>query len=151
MRNEDDKITVLLECIRQVFPHLSNFPDELLLEKLGGKKVPFRAEEFNAYIIRSQPVGLVMKRLDKVAEGTKLLRITQEQMQRFAYPRIAITPQNVAEHLDFIDDWIVREDMTEERKALRLLRERKKEQQSEHDVDDEQTSKHGVTLWTALA
>jgi hypothetical protein len=155
MRNEDEKCAVLLECVRGVFPHLRNFSDELLAEKIGSKRLPFLAEEFQSYIQRNQPVGIGMQRTAKLNEGRRLATIVRDQLVAYHYPPVAITPKNLCENLSLIDDYFVRlklADEEEERRIEKLIRQEQEQEQEPEEQSDQPTdsSRHGITLLESL-
>jgi hypothetical protein len=103
--------TVLLACLRNVFPTKRNFPDDMLLAEIGSKPEQARAiAQFEGYVKRNVEVGKVMQRLDAVAEGDKILRIVQQQLQRYQFPTRAVTITTVCANLNLVDDFLIRKE-----------------------------------------
>lgn len=138
MRHEDDKIALLLDCVRSVFPHLKSFSDQMLTEKIGSKKTPFIAEEFQSYVLRNQPTGIVVSRAVKTNEGMKLAKIVRDQLVAFHYPPVAITPKNLCENLSLIDDYFVRLTLADEEEEQRVRELIRKEREELDKLEDQQ-------------
>ena len=110
-----EKIEILLACIRDAFPNMKHFSDDTLKDKIGEKRLPFFADELHAYIYRDMPVGNVVQRNAKLAEGARLIKLVQQQLIAYTHPQVAVTAKTVCEHLDLIDDFMIR---TAERKRV---------------------------------
>jgi hypothetical protein len=104
--------TVLLTCLRNVFPTKKNFPDDLLLSEIGAKSEQSRAvAQFVGYVQRNMEVGKVMQRNEAIAEGDKLLGIVMQQIQEYGYKgNMPVTITNVCANLNLVDDYLIRKE-----------------------------------------
>jgi hypothetical protein len=100
---------VLLTCLRNVFPTKRNFPDDVLLAEIGTKTEQSRAvAQFNGYVQRNVELGRVMPRVEAIAEGDRILKIVQRQIQEYQYPNRAVTITSVCANLNLVDDFLIR-------------------------------------------
>jgi hypothetical protein len=100
------KLTV---ACRRAFPTKRNFPDDLLLAEIGTKTEQSRAvAQFNGYVQRNAEVGKVLPRIEAIAEGDKILKIVQRQIQEYQYPNRAVTITSVCANLNLVDDFLIR-------------------------------------------
>ncbi len=103
--------TVLLACLRNVFPTKRNFPDDMLLAEIGTQAEQGRAvAQFNGYLQRNLEVGTVMQRNDAIVEGDSVLKMVIHQIQEYSYPGKAITITNVCANLHLVDDYLIRKE-----------------------------------------
>ena len=103
--------TVLLTCLRSIFPTKRNFPDDLLLAEIGTKADQTRAvAQFDGYVKRNLEVGRVMQRNEAIVEGDKVLKMVVHQIQEYQYPGRAITVNNVCASLNLVDDYLIRKE-----------------------------------------
>src|ERR1035441_5977468 len=119
--------TILLACLRNVFPTKRNFPDDMLLTEIGNKADQARAvAQFNGYVQRNLEVGKLLQRNEAIAEGDKLLGIVVRQIQEYHYPNKPVTITTVCASLSLVDDYLIRkearsEEHTSELQSLRHL------------------------------
>ena len=112
--------TVLLICLRNVFPTKRNFADDLLLAEIGTKAEQGRAvAQFNGYVQRDLEADKVMPRIEAIAEGDAVLRMVIHQIQEYQYPGKAITIANVCASLNLVDDYLIRK----EKERIAFLKE----------------------------
>jgi hypothetical protein len=95
----EDNRTILLESIREVFPHLRGFSDQQIERKIAAKKIEDLVTDFISYVQRDK----IMMRTEKLVEGVRLLKIVQREMVKFQYPPVAITPRSVLDNLSMLD------------------------------------------------
>ncbi len=106
-----DGQTVLLACLRNVFPTKRNFPDDLLFAEIGTKAEQARAvAQFNGYVQRNLEANKVMQQNEAIAEGDKILKIVTRQLQEYEYPKRAVTITNVCSNLNLVDDYLIRKE-----------------------------------------
>jgi hypothetical protein len=103
--------TILLACLRNVFPTKRNFPDDMLLTEIGNKADQARAvAQFNGYVQRNLEVGKLLQRNEAIAEGDKLLGIVVRQIQEYHYPNKPVTITTVCASLSLVDDYLIRKE-----------------------------------------